>query len=82
MDMLKVTTDSILEMAQGRKQALTKDEAKNLADFLYAIPRDLSFNLCRDLYMEDITRPVIDDHQDLLTDIANKRGLKVKGINA
>lgn len=81
MDMLKVTTDSILEMAQQRKQALTKDEAKNLADFLYAIPRDLSFNLCRELYMEDITRPVIDDHIDLLTDIANKRGLKVKGIN-
>lgn len=82
MDMLKVTTDSILEMAQSRKQALTKDEQKNLADFLFAIPKDLSYSLCRELYMEDVTRPVIDDHTELLTEIANKRGLKVKGVNA
>lgn len=82
MDMLKFTCDSVLELAQSRKKALTKDEAKNLTDFLYAIPKDLSYSLCRELYMEDCTRPVIDDHTDLLTEIANKRGLKVKGVNA
>lgn len=81
MDMLKVTTDSILEFAQANKKALTKDEAKNLADFLFAIPKDLSYLLCRELYMEDCTRPVIDEHMELLQEIANKRGLKVKGVN-
>ena len=82
LDMLKFTCDSVLELAQGRKKALTKDEAKHLADFLYAIPKDLSYSLCRELYMEDVTRPVIDDHSDLLTEIENKRGLRVKGVNA
>ena len=82
MDMLKYTCDSLLEMAQQRKQALSKDEAKNLSDFLYHIPKDLSYNLCRELYMEDVTRPVIDDNMELLTEIANKRGLKVKGVNS
>jgi MoxR-like ATPase len=81
LDMLKFTCDSILEWAQSDKKALTKDQAKNLADFLWDIPRDLSFSLARELYMEERTRPVIDEHQDLLKDIANKRNIKVKGVN-
>lgn len=82
LDMLKYTCDSILEMAQATKKTIEKEAAKNLADFLYAIPKDLSYNLCRELYMEDCTRGIIDDHMDLLTEIANKRGLRVKGVNA
>ncbi len=81
IDMLKFTCDSLLEWVQSDKKALTKDQAKNLADFLWDIPRDLSFGLARELYMEERTRPVIDEHQDLLKDIANKRNLKVKGVN-
>lgn len=77
IDMLKFTCDSLLEMAQGRKNVLNKDESKNLADFLWAIPKDLAYNLCRELYMEDCTRPTIDEHSDLLTEIASKRKLKV-----
>lgn len=81
MDMLKYTADSIVEWVQSDKKALTKDQQKNLADFLWDIPRDLSFGLARELYMEDRTRSVIDDHADLLKDMADKRGMKVKGIN-
>ncbi len=77
MDMLKFTCDSLIEFAQGRKTVLTKDESKNLADFLWAIPKDLAYNLCRELYMEDCTRPTIDEHSDLLTEIATKRKIKV-----
>lgn len=77
MDMLKFTCDSILEFAQGYKKALTKDESKNLADFLWDIPKDLAYNLCRELYMEECTRPTIDEHSDLLNEIASKRKLKV-----
>lgn len=82
IDMLKFTCNSILEFAQGQKKALSASESKNLADFLWDIPRDLSYSLCRDLYMEECTRPVIDECAELLTDIANKRGIKVKGVNA
>lgn len=81
IDMLKFTCDSILEWVQSDKKALSKDQAKNLADFLWDIPRDLSFGLARELYMEERTRPVIDEHQELLKDIANKRNIKVKGVN-
>lgn len=82
LDMLKFTCDSILEWVQSDKKALTKDQSKNLGDFLWDIPRDLSYSLARELYMEERTRAVIDEHSDLLKDIANKRGMKVKGVNS
>lgn len=81
LDMLKFTCDSLIEFAEGQKKALAKDESKNLADFLWDIPRDLSFQVCRELYMQDCTRPTIDEHSELLSDIATKRGMKVKGVN-
>lgn len=77
MDMLKYTADSITEHIQANpKKALTKDQAKNLGDFLWDIPRDLSYGLARELYMEEPARPVIDAHSELLKDMADKRGMK------
>jgi hypothetical protein len=80
-DMLKFTCDSLLEGLSGRKEQFTKDEAKNLEAFLIEIPKDLSFDLCRQLYMEAICRPVIDNSQKLLELLANARKIKVEGVN-
>lgn len=85
IDMLKFTCDSILEMAQQRtskNDALTKDEEKNLADFLITIPKDLAFDLCRSIYLEEVTRPVIENHKDLLKLFAEAREMEIEGINA
>ena len=82
LDMIKFTSDSLQEYAENNKKALSKEESKNLAEFLWDIPRDLSFSLCRELYLQECTRATIDEHSDLLTDIANKRGMKVKGVNS
>ncbi len=82
IDMLKFTCDSLQEYAENNKKALDKTESKNLGEFLWDIPRDLSFSLCRELYLQECTRHVIDEHSELLTDIANKRGMKVKGVNS
>lgn len=81
-DLVKFTCDSMLELVTGRKDAFTKDEAKNLESFLIEIPKDLSFDLCRSLYMEAICRPVIDNSQKLLELLANARKIKVEGVNA
>lgn len=83
-DMLKYTSDSLLEMVQGRsaKNPLTPDESKNVSEFLIDIPKDLAFDLCRNLYMEEVARPVIDNHKELLKILANGRGMKVEGINS
>lgn len=83
-DMLKYTADSLYEALQGRstKNPLTETEAKNLSDFLVDIPKDLAFDLCRNLYMEEVVRPVIDNHKELLKILANGRNLKIEGINA
>lgn len=81
LDMLKFTCDSIMEYMESDKKALTKDQQKNLGEFLWDIPRDLSFSMAKDLYMIERSRPVIDEHAELLQDIANKRGMRVKGIN-
>jgi hypothetical protein len=64
-----------------RTKKLTDKESKNLSDFLWDIPRDLSFDLCRELYMQEITRTVIDENIELLSDMADKRGMKVNGLN-
>jgi len=76
MDALKFTCDSILEMAQSRTKAnspLTKIEETNLAEFLIIIPKDLSFDLCRAIYLEEVTRPVIENHKKLLQILADTK---------
>jgi hypothetical protein len=81
MDMLKFTCDSILEMAQTRTKtnnALSKEEEQNLADFLVIIPKDLAFDLCRSIYLEEVTRPVIENHKKLLQILADTK--KVEDI--
>jgi MoxR-like ATPase len=82
IDMLKFTCASLIEYAKATKKAIGKDESKNLSEFLWDIPRDLSYSVCCELYLQESTRHVIDEHSDLLTDIANKRGMKVKGVNS
>lgn len=80
LDMLKFTCDSILEYAQNNKKVLNKGQSENLGKFLNEIPKDLSYSLCRELYMEESTRSTIDENIDLLSEIAEKRGIKVEGL--
>ena len=82
MDMLKWTCDSIVEMAQTRKDKLSAPEAKNLTEFLVTIPKDLAYDLCRTIYLDDVTRPVIDESKELLKIFADTRKMKVEGINS
>ena len=81
IDAIKFTCDSIEQYITERNKKLTDKESKNLSNFLWDIPRDLSFNLCRELYMQEITRTVIDENIELLSDMADKRGMKVDGLN-
>lgn len=81
IDMLKFTCDSIQEWVSSDKKALTKEQAQNLSDFLWDIPRDLSYGMARELILDERTRSVIDNHQELLKDFANKRNIKVKNVN-
>lgn len=81
LDAIKFTCDSLEQLITERTKKLTDKEAKNLSDFLWDIPRDLSFDLCRELYMQEITRTVIDENIELLSDMADKRGIKVNGLN-
>ncbi len=79
MDMLKFTTDSLVEWAKATPNAkLTPEQQKNIAAFLYDVPRELSFDVCRELYAINCTRPVIDECAELLNDIAAKRGMKTR----
>lgn len=79
-DMLKYTCDSLLEEIQALKKKPTKEQAKNAVEFLKAIPKDLSFDLCRNLYLEDNFRSVIDESEDLLKILANARNMKLEDI--
>jgi len=79
MDMLKYTSDSIIDWVKSDKKPLTKDQGKNLGDFLNDIPKDLAFGLVRELYLEERTRSVIDDNTKLIKQIAEKRNLEYEG---
>lgn len=81
LDAIKFTCDSLEQLITERTKKLTDKESKHLSEFLWDIPRDLSFDLCRELYMQEITRPVIDENIELLSDMAEKRGMKVDGLN-
>jgi MoxR-like ATPase len=79
-DMLKFTCDSLLEAIQELKKKPTKDQAKNISNFLKEIPKDLSFALCQNLYLEDNVREVIDNDDDLLKILANARNMKLEDL--
>jgi alkaline phosphatase D len=84
IDMLKYTSDSILELAQQYTQNGKQFEASekdNLGQFLLAIPKDLAFALCRELYMEESARKVIEESKELLKLFADARKLEIEGIN-
>ena len=79
-DMLKYTCDSLYEEVQGMKDKPTKEQGKNIQAFLKAIPKDLSFDLCRNLYLEDKVRDLIDKDEELLNMFANARNMKLEDL--
>jgi len=79
-DMLKFTCDSLLETIQEMKKKPTKDQSTNISSFLKEIPKDLSFALCQNLYLEDNVREIIDNDEDLLKILANARNMKLEDI--
>jgi hypothetical protein len=79
-DMLKYTCDSLLETLQEMKKKPTKDQQANISSFLKEIPKDLSFALCQNLYLEDNVRELIDNDEDLLKILANARNMKLEDI--
>jgi hypothetical protein len=79
-DLLKYTCDNLLEAVQGLKKKPTKDQAKNAVEFLKVIPKELSFDLCRNLYLEDNFREVIDNSEELLKILANARNMKLEDL--
>lgn len=79
-DMLKYTCDSLFEAIQELKKKPTKEQASNIVGFLKVIPKDLAFEACRDLYLEDNAREIIDNSEDLLKILANARNMKIEDL--
>jgi len=79
-DMLKYTCDSLLEAIQELKKSPTKEQSTNISSFLKEIPKDLSFSICQNLYLEDTVREIIDNDEDLLKILANARNMKLEDI--
>lgn len=79
-DMLKYTADSLLEAVQELKKKPTKEQTTNIVEFLKTIPKDLAFDLCRNLYLEDNAREIIDNSEDLLKILANARNMKLEDL--
>lgn len=79
-DMLKYTCDSLLEAIQELKNKPTDAQSANVVEFLKTIPKDLAFNICRDLYLEDNAKKIIDNSEDLLKILANARNMKLEDL--
>ncbi len=79
-DMLKYTCDSLFESIQELKKKPTKEQSSNIVEFLKTIPKDLAFDLCRNLYLEDNAREIIDNSEDLLKILANARNMKLEDL--
>lgn len=79
--LIKFTNDELREFCEGRKKELNDSETKNLQDYLKTIPKDLSFDLCRELFMIPSSRHVVNNDDELLKLLADTRNVKVKGLN-
>lgn len=76
MDLLKHTSENLHELLEGRKKKLEAKEVANVSEFLTDIPADLSFSLCRDLYLIPICREVIDNNTKLKDMLKKAKGVK------
>lgn len=66
-DLLAYTKDSLIEEIKGRgKKGLTKEEGENFGEFLMDLPKEFSFIICQEVYMEDFMRPIIDGNKKLI----------------
>lgn len=64
---LRFTCDDLVREAQKTTENLDKNEIKNIQEFLLDIPKDLSFDACRNLYHEsEIYREVINNSDKLI----------------
>ena len=66
LDILKHTGDNLLKHLQECKKKLTKEQEKNLTDYLKVIPKDLTFSIMRELYFVEIVRPCLDKDEELI----------------
>lgn len=76
IDLLKITCDTLMECFNDRTKTLTKSEANNLSNFLVIIPKDLSFNLCRELYNINVVRNVISNNKQIISILKEAKGEK------
>lgn len=79
-DMLKYTCDSLLEAIQELKKKPTKEQGENISSFLKEIPKDLSFSLCQNLYLEDNVREIIDNDTELMKVLASARNIDLEKL--
>lgn len=64
-DLIKATSDDLLKAIKARKKKYTADQEKNILKFLKTIPVDLSFSVCKEIYIEEILREAMDNDEDL-----------------
>lgn len=79
---VKFTCNDLVQYAEKRKDPLSKDEKKNLQQFLLDIPNELSYDTCRTIYFQDPFREVIEESNEILKIFAQRKNMKVKGINS
>lgn len=65
LDLLKATSDDLLKAIKARKKKYTPEQEKNILKFLKAIPVDLTFSVCKEIYIEEILREAMDNDEAL-----------------
>lgn len=73
-DLIKNTCENLLEVIQELKQVPTIEQSANVVQFIKDIPRDLAFELCRDLCLEPNAREIINENEALLELLASSKG--------
>lgn len=89
IQLVKHTCDSLHSYLENRnsledaeKRDLSASEGKNLMAFLKTIPLELSFNLCRDIYLVDISRKEMEKDEEIVDIIINgRKGAKKEESN-
>lgn len=73
IDLLKHTCDELQGYVENRKKKFSDKEKNNISNFLKTIPTDLSFALCKELYMCESIREVMDNDKELMNMLKKAR---------
>jgi MoxR-like ATPase len=77
-DILNYTADNLIGYFEGKTPTLTAEQVANVLSFIKALPREIAYRFCREIYLHDSLREHMDKDKEIEELIAKAKRKEIK----